>query len=109
MKNFFGIKDIKAARKRLDQLMQEEDRMVAAQTLGLVDSEQTPLACNLPPIEYSQGGKASTDGIRKVLGTFLCAIRASLLSDRALDQMTSATDKLKRRSSPNFGISACKC
>ena len=54
--------------------MQEEDRMVAAQTLGLVDGEQTPSACNPPCIEYSQGGKASTDGVRKVLGTVLWTI-----------------------------------
>ena len=31
--------------------MQEEDRMVAAQTLGLVDGEQTPSACNPLSIE----------------------------------------------------------
>ena len=51
VKNFFGLKDIRAARKRLDRLMQEEDRMVAAQTLGLVDGEQTPSACNPLSIE----------------------------------------------------------
>ena len=32
--------------------MQEEDRMVAAQTLGLVDGEQTPPVSNPLSIEY---------------------------------------------------------
>jgi hypothetical protein len=37
VKNFFGVKDIKAARQRLDRLMQEEARTTLAQTLSLVD------------------------------------------------------------------------
>jgi hypothetical protein len=37
VKNFFGVKDIKAARQRLDRLMQEEARTSLAQTLGLVN------------------------------------------------------------------------
>ena len=38
--------DIKEALQRLDRLTQDELRNVAAQTLGVVSSEQTYSACN---------------------------------------------------------------
>lgn len=37
MKNFFGVKDINAARQRLDLVMKEGSQTVAALTPGLVD------------------------------------------------------------------------
>jgi hypothetical protein len=38
VKNFFAVKDIKAARQRLERLMQKESRSTAALTHGHVDS-----------------------------------------------------------------------
>jgi len=52
VKNFFGVKDINKARKRLDSLLKEEDLAVGAQTLKAVEGERTPSACNPPFIEY---------------------------------------------------------
>ena len=43
--------DIKEALKRLDRLTQDELRNVAAQTFGVVSSEQTHSACNLTSTE----------------------------------------------------------
>jgi len=40
VKNFFGVRDINAARQRLERVLQEEDRAVGA--LRHVDGEQTP-------------------------------------------------------------------
>ena len=40
--NLFGVMDINAARQKLELLLQEEDRAVGAQTLGLVDGERIP-------------------------------------------------------------------
>ena len=37
VKDFFGVKDINAARKRLERLLQEEDLAVGAQTLKAVE------------------------------------------------------------------------
>jgi len=37
VKNFFGVKDIKEARQRLDRLLQEEVATTTAQILGGVD------------------------------------------------------------------------
>jgi hypothetical protein len=38
VKNFFGVKDINAARRRLEQLLKKgEDGVVSAQALTLVD------------------------------------------------------------------------
>ena len=51
IKNFFGVKEINAARQKLERLLQEEDRAVGAQTLKLVDSERVPPARNPPSIE----------------------------------------------------------
>ena len=45
--------DIKEALRRLDRLTQDELRNVAAQTLGVVSSEQTISACNPTSTEYS--------------------------------------------------------
>jgi len=39
VKDFFGVKDINLARRRLDRLLQEEDRAVGAQTLRAVEGE----------------------------------------------------------------------
>jgi hypothetical protein len=39
VKNFFAVKDIKAARQRLDQLMQEEVATTAAQILEAVHGD----------------------------------------------------------------------
>ena len=39
VKNFFVVKDINTARRKLDQLLQEEDRAVGAQTLRVVEGE----------------------------------------------------------------------
>ena len=39
IRNFFGVKDINAARQKLERLLQEEDLAVGAQTLRLVDGE----------------------------------------------------------------------
>jgi hypothetical protein len=58
-KNFFAVKDIKEARQRLDQLMQEESRNTTVHILGGVDrrermfmeGEQTRLAWEPPLIE----------------------------------------------------------
>jgi hypothetical protein len=44
IKNFFGVKDINAARKRLEKLLQEEGLAVGAQTLKAVDGKQTHAA-----------------------------------------------------------------
>ena len=52
IKNFFGVKDINAARQKLERLLQEEDRAVGAQILELVDGERIPSACNLSSIKY---------------------------------------------------------
>jgi len=51
-RNFWGVKDINAARQRLEQLLQEEDRAVGAQTLKAVAGKRTHAACNSPCIEY---------------------------------------------------------
>jgi hypothetical protein len=58
-KNVLGVKDIKEAKQRLDQLMQEESRNNTAQILGRVDhldrkfmeGERMHSACNLLYIE----------------------------------------------------------
>ena len=39
VKNFFGVKDINAARQWLERLMREEDRAVGAQTFKAVEGE----------------------------------------------------------------------
>ena len=39
IRNFFGVKDINAARQKLERLLQKEDLAVGAQTLRLVDGE----------------------------------------------------------------------
>ena len=39
IKNFFGVKDINAARQKLERLLREEERAVGAQILGLVDGK----------------------------------------------------------------------
>ena len=39
VKNFFGVKDINAARQRLERLLREEDLAVGAQTLKAVKGE----------------------------------------------------------------------
>jgi len=53
VKNFFGVKEINAARQRLERLLQEEDRAVGSQTLKAVEDN-----------------KASTDGVQRTLSTF---------------------------------------
>jgi hypothetical protein len=40
IKNFFGVKDINAARQKLKRLLREEERAVGAQILGLADGER---------------------------------------------------------------------
>ena len=40
IKNFFGVKDINAARQKLKQLLREEEQAVGAQILGLVNGER---------------------------------------------------------------------
>ena len=63
VKKFFGEKDIEAVLQRLDRLTQDEARMTAAQTLGViyglvqnlrefVDSKQTHSVCDTLYIEY---------------------------------------------------------
>ena len=42
IRNFFGVKDVSAAQQKLKRLLQEEERAVGAQVLGLVDSERIP-------------------------------------------------------------------
>jgi hypothetical protein len=79
-KIFFAVKDIKEARQRLDQLMQEESQNNTARILGGVDrlerkfmeGERMHSACNPSYIEsfFSLDGKASTGGVWKVPGTY---------------------------------------
>ena len=52
IKNFFGVKDINAARQKLERLLREEERAVGAQILGLVDSKRISCAGHPPFIEY---------------------------------------------------------
>ena len=64
IKNFFGVKDINAARQKLGRLLQEEDRAIGAQTLKLVDGERTRVVIrHLLNTLLLQGNKAA-------LGTF---------------------------------------
>jgi len=39
IKNFFGVKDVNAARQKFERLLREEERAVGAQILDHVDSE----------------------------------------------------------------------
>jgi hypothetical protein len=85
--NFFAVKDIEEARKRLDKRMQEESRYIDALTLGRVDGlekkltegEQTHIGLyfHIHQIHFFLGGKASTAGVPKVPGTFCSRHRAS--------------------------------
>jgi len=71
VKNFFGVKDIHKARQRLDRLLQEEGRAVEAQTLMTVKGEwrfRLVIRRVLNTFPF-QDNKASTDGVRNVLGT----------------------------------------
>ena len=68
VKNFFGVKDIKEARQRLDRLIQEEVATATAQTLG-VDRLS------------SLDSEASMDGLRKVPGTFVANELICSMSD----------------------------
>ena len=69
IKNFFGVKDINAARQKLERLLQEEDRAVGAQTLKLVDGERTRVVIrHLLNTLLPQGNKAA-------LGTFDIFVR----------------------------------
>ena len=63
VKQFFGEKDVEAVLQRLDRLTQDEARMTAAQTLGVIyglaqnmrefmDSRQTHSVCSPLYIEY---------------------------------------------------------
>jgi hypothetical protein len=52
VKHFFGVKEINAARKRLERLLQEEDRAVGSQTLKAAEGQRTHAACNSPCIEF---------------------------------------------------------
>ena len=52
IKNFFGVKDINAARQKLEQLLQEEGLAVGARTLRVVDGERISSARLPPSIEY---------------------------------------------------------
>ena len=72
VKNFFGVKDINAARRRLQRLLQEEGLTVGAQTLKAVDGKRTLAACNSPPINIilCQDSKASTDRVQRILSKF---------------------------------------
>ena len=51
IRNFFGVKDVNAARQKLKRLLQEEERAVGAQVLELVDSERIPSTRKPPFIE----------------------------------------------------------
>jgi hypothetical protein len=55
VKNFFGVKDIKEARQRLDRLVQEEAATTAAQILGGVDRLERKLL---------RGGRTRLAGLR---------------------------------------------
>jgi hypothetical protein len=66
VKNFFGVKDIKEARQRLDQLIQEEVVTTAAQNLGGVDRLQRRLL----------GGERIWLALRQLNHTFLSRWRS---------------------------------
>jgi hypothetical protein len=80
VKDFFAVKDITNAWQRLDRLILEP--VVANTTLilghvdglerRLVDGEPTHSAFNPPSLEifFSLDGKASTQSVQKVPGTF---------------------------------------
>jgi len=92
VKNFFGVKEVNAARQRLERLLKEEDRAVRAQVARaqaptLVDSERTPSGFNLPSIDpFPQDDKAPADAVGKAFGPFLPAIRALFQSSETFDQ-----------------------
>ena len=66
--------DIKEALQRLDRLTQDELRNVAAQTLGVVTSEQTHSACNQTCTEHPfLDVQASIDSVREDTSTFSSA------------------------------------
>jgi len=52
IRNFFGVKDVNAARQKLERLLQKEDLVVGAQTLRLVDGERISSGRNPPSIKY---------------------------------------------------------
>jgi len=54
MKNFFGVKDINAARQRLERLLREEGWVIGIQMLDHVDdSERIPSTRKPHSIDYS--------------------------------------------------------
>jgi hypothetical protein len=112
VRNFFGVKDIKKARQRLDRLIQEEVVANTAHILEVVVKNGAGMhsACNLPSFEHPLlDAKPSTDHISKVPGTFCCGQRASSVIELALDRMTSDMNKSKRPLSYNVRIAVRKC
>ena len=85
VKNFFAVKDIKAAQQRLDRFMPGVSRNTAAQILERVDGLERKLtdggwasASADYGTLFSLDGKASIDGVRNFPGMF-CWQRASSL------------------------------
>ena len=63
--------DIKEALQKLDRLMQDELRNVAAETLGAVSREQTHSACNPTSTEYLPLDiQVSVDSVREDTSRF---------------------------------------
>jgi len=52
IKNFFGVKDVNAARQKFKRLLREEERAVGAQILDHVDSERIPSTRKPHSIDY---------------------------------------------------------
>jgi hypothetical protein len=110
-KKLLGESDVEAVLARLDRLTQDEARMTAAQTLGVVhglvgnvravmEGEQClhDLLLTFYWILVQSDGKASTDGIRRDLGMYLTKL-AYLCSYGVvvvLHQMLNEMNKMKR-------------
>jgi len=75
VKKVFGEKGVEAALQRLNRLTQDEVRMTATETLEVVYG----LSRNMSVV--IDGGKASIDGVTKILGISCWRGRASSVSD----------------------------
>ena len=94
IKNFFGVKDVKAAQQKLERLLREEERAVGAQILDHVDSERIPSTRKIHSIDYPPYPRHQSN--RRYVQRFCWRSRTSSVSERAPDQM-------KRQLSPKVG------
>jgi len=73
VKNFFGVKDVNAARQRLDRVMKEECQTVAALTPGLADGVAKDI------VKFVDGEQITWPEMLRLLSTLLSSTRGQCI------------------------------